>query len=305
MSQPLINPRLAVVLGVIAAAFSSIFTKAADAPPLIIAFYRLGFTVLLLAPITFATGRHEFRTMGRRDVVLACLAGFMLALHFATWITSLNYTSIASSTVLVTMQPLFVITGGYFFYKEKITAWGSIGAIIALSGSVIVGISDFRIGGQALLGDVLAFLGAILVAGYVLVGRGVRERLSLFPYIIIVYGAATVTLFVLAALYRLPLTSYASGTWLMFFLLALVPTIFGHTVFNWALRYVKAAMVSVCILGEPVGASVLAYFIFNQIPTLLQVIGALVIITGLTIFIVSTSRAERVGVVKNTIEVGS
>lgn len=123
MSQPIINPYLAVLLGVLAAAFSSIFTKAAEAPPLIIAFYRMAFTVLLLAPVTLVTGRRELRAVTLRDVLLACGAGIMLSLHFATWVTSLNYTSIASSTVLVTMQPLFVIAGGYLFYKERITCW--------------------------------------------------------------------------------------------------------------------------------------------------------------------------------------
>lgn len=292
MSQPIINPYLAVLLGVLAAAFSSIFTKAAEAPPLIIAFYRMAFTVLLLAPVTLATGRRELRALTRRDVLPACGAGIMLTLHFATWVTSLNYTSIASSTVLVTMQPLFVITGGYLFYKEKITRRGLLGAAIALSGSVLVGISDFRVGGQALWGDFLAFSGAFFVAGYMLVGRGIRERLSLLPYITMVYGSSMLTLFLAAVMLQLPLVPYPPGTWLMFVLLAAVPTVMGHTVFNWALRYVKAAVVSVSILGESVGATILAYFIFHQVPTLLQVTGGLIIITGLMVFIRSTAQSD-------------
>ncbi|WP_347488704.1 DMT family transporter [Desulfoscipio sp. XC116] len=292
MSQPIINPYLAVLLGVLAAAFSSIFTKAAEAPPLIIALYRMAFTVLLLAPVTLATGRRELRALTRRDVLPACGAGIMLTLHFATWVTSLNYTSIASSTVLVTMQPLFVITGGYLFYKEKITRRGLLGAAIALSGSVLVGISDFRVGGQALWGDFLAFSGAFFVAGYMLVGRGIRERLSLLPYITMVYGSSMLTLFLAAVMLQLPLVPYPPGTWLMFVLLAAVPTVMGHTVFNWALRYVKAAVVSVSILGESVGATILAYFIFHQVPTLLQVTGGLIIITGLMVFIRSTAQSD-------------
>ncbi|TYO94749.1 drug/metabolite transporter (DMT)-like permease [Desulfallas thermosapovorans DSM 6562] len=293
MSQPLINPYLAVLLGVLASAFSSIFTKAAEAPPLVIALYRMTFTVLMLAPVTLVTGRHELQRLARRDILLACGAGIMLALHFAVWVTSLEYTSIASSTVLVTMQPLFVITGGYLFYKEKISRRGLLGAALALSGSMVVGISDFQVGGQALWGDLLAFLGAIFVAGYMLIGRGLRERLSLLPYIFVVFGSAAVTLFVAVLLFRLPLTPYPPATWLMFVLLAVVPTIMGHTVFNWALRYVKAAVVSVSILGEPVGATILAYFIFSQVPTGLQVAGGLIIITGLVIFIKSTAQSEK------------
>ncbi len=299
MSQPIINPYLAILLGVLAAAFSSIFTKAAAAPPLIIALYRLGFTVLLLMPVTLVTGRRELRELTRRDVLLACGAGIMLALHFATWITSLNYTSIASSIVLVDMQPLFVITGGYLFYKEKISRGGLLGAALALSGSVVVGISDFQVGGQALWGDLLAFLGAIFISGYMLVGRGVREHLSLLPYITMVFGSSFVALFLMAVVYKLPLAPYPPSTWLMFVLLAVVPTIMGHTVFNWALRYVKAAVVSVSILGESVGATILAYFIFHQVPVPLQVAGGLIIITGLVIFIKSTTQPENQSVDNN------
>lgn len=293
MSQPVLNPHLAVVLSVFAVSFGAIFIKAADAPPLIVAVYRLGFTVLLLAPITLATGWQELRTMSRRDLSLACTAGFMLALHFATWITSLSYTSIASSTVLVNMHPLFAIAGGYLFYKEKVSAKGMVGAAIALAGSMVIGFGDFNIGGQALYGDFLAFAGAFFVAGYMLVGRGIRGRLSLFPYIIVVYGVATVFLILGALAYRLPFYPYPPTTWLMFLLLAVFPTIFGHTVFNWALRYVNASVVSVSILGEPVGASILAYFFFQQIPAAPQVMGGLLIICGLVVFIFSSTGGNR------------
>jgi len=144
---PLINPYLAIFLGVAGSGFSAIFTKMADAPPMVIAFYRLGFTVLLLAPFTFRHGAGEVLRMGKRDIVLASLSGFMLALHFAVWIASLDYTSIASSTVLVTMHPLFVIAGGYLFYRERIKLVGLLGAAMAILGSVLIGISDFRVGG--------------------------------------------------------------------------------------------------------------------------------------------------------------
>ncbi|MBO8137085.1 MAG: DMT family transporter [Desulfotomaculum sp.] len=288
-SKPIINPYLAVVLGVLAAAFSSIFTKLAQAPPLIIAFYRLSFTVLLLAPAAYVTGRSELKRIGRKDLLLAVASGILLALHFAVWITSLNYTTVASSTVLVTMQPLFVIIGGYFLYQEKLTRRGLTGAAMALLGSIIIGINDFRVGGQALWGDLLAFAGAVFVAGYVLIGRKLRAKLSLFSYVIVVYGASALTLLVFSLAANLPFFSYESSTWLWFLLLAVVPTIFGHTVFNWALRYVKAAVVSVSILGEPVGATILAYFIFHEVPSLLQLAGGTIIITGLYVFIFSVA----------------
>lgn len=293
MSQPALNPVLAVVLSVFAVSFGAIFIKAAEAPPLIVALYRLGFTVLLLAPVALATGWREMRTMDRRDMALACGAGVMLALHFAAWITSLSYTTIASSTVLVNMHPLFAIAGGYLFYREKVSAVGLVGAAMALAGSVVIGFGDFRIGGQALYGDLLAFVGAFFVAGYMLVGRGIRARMSLFPYILVVYGVSTAVLLLAAMAYRLPLYPYPPLTWLMFLLLAIFPTILGHTVFNWALRYVKAAAVSVIILGEPVGATILAYFIFGEVPVLLQVVGGVLIIAGLAVFILSSNGKSR------------
>ena len=292
MSGPRINPYLAVIIGVIAVSFGSILAKAAQAPSLVIAFYRIGFTVLMLAPVTLATSWTELRSMGRRDVAMACLSGLMLALHFATWITSLNYTTIASSTVLVNMHPLFVIAGGYFFYKERISTGGLLGAALALAGCLLIGISDFRIGGQALYGDILAIIGAITVSGYMLVGRGLRNHLSLLPYIVIVYFVSSAALFMAVLAYGLPLSNYTPNTWLMLFLAALIPTIMGHTVFNWAFRYVKGAVVSVSILGEPVGATILAYFIFQQVPTISQLVGGLIIIVGLVIFIQSNARSQ-------------
>lgn len=293
MDKPFINPYLAILVGVLAAAFSSIFTKLAEAPPMIIAFYRLFFTMLVLTPFVVKGGLKQIRAISARDFGLACLAGVFLALHFSFWITSLNYTSIASSTVLVTLQPLFVISGGYLFYKEKISPRGVLGAAMALGGSICIGVGDFQIGGQALLGDALAFAGAFFVAGYVLIGRGLRSRLSLLPYVYVVYGVTAITLFLGNLItYRDPLLPYPTMTWVWFLALAVIPTIMGHTVFNWALRYVKAAVVSVSILGEPVGATILAYFIFGETPGALQLTGGLAILGGLAIFISSSATKE-------------
>ncbi|CCO08112.1 DMT family transporter [Desulforamulus hydrothermalis] len=291
--QPLINPYLVVLLGVLAAGFSSIFTKLAEAPPLIIAAYRLGFTVLLLAVPTYFSGRRELRRISRADLALACLAGVLLALHFAVWITSLHYTSVASSTVLVAMQPLFVISGGYLLYREGIGKAGLLGAAVALAGTVLIGLHDLRLGGGALWGDLLAFAGAVFVAGYVLIGRHLRVRMALLPYTFLVYGAAALVLVALNLVSGTSFYPYPAMTWLWFVCLAVVPTICGHSLFNWALKYVKAAVVSVSTLGEPVGATVLAYFIFNEVPGFLQLAGGFMILIGLYIFI-NSQRQEAI-----------
>lgn len=278
---------MGVILAVVAASFSSVLTKLAGAPPLAIAFYRLFFALLLLAPLALnAAGRAEFTRIPRKDLALAAVAGVFLSLHFAVWINSLNYTSVASSTVLVTLQPIFVVAGGFFFLQEKVSRQGLVGVALSLAGSVLIGIHDFRVGGEALYGDLLAFSGAFFVAVYVLIGRSLRGRFSLFPYVFLVYGTAAVFLLLLNLATATPLYPYPRQAWLWFFLLALIPTIFGHTVQNWALRYVKAAVVSVSILGEPVGATILAFFIFQETPGLLQLIGGATIILGLYTFIV-------------------
>lgn len=288
--EPFVNPFLAIVLAVLAAAFSSIFTKLSTAPPLVIAFYRLLFTVLMIAPFSLnKKGLRELAGIGARDLIMALLAGVFLAAHFAVWITSLNYTSISSSTVLVTMQPLFVIAGGMLFLGERIKKAGLAGAALSLAGSVLIGINDFKVGGMALYGDLLAFSGAVFVAGYFLIGRDLRKKLSLLTYVTLVYGTSVAVLICLILLAGSSLYPYPAADWIWFALLALVPTIFGHTVFNWALKYVKAAVVSVSILGEPVGATILAYFIFGQAPTVLQTAGGIIIITGLYVFIRSSS----------------
>lgn len=293
IDEPRVNPYFAVILSVAAVSFASIFTRLCSAPPLVIAFYRLAFTVLLLAPLALSgRGHRELAAINGRDLGLAVASGAFLAVHFAVWITSLQYTSIASSTVLVTMQPLFVVTLGWVFLKESISSKGAAAAVVALAGSVIVGAGDFRLGGTALWGDLLAFSGAFFVAVYMLIGRGLRGRLSLIPYVFLVYSTAAASLLVINLITGTPLYPYPKLDWLWFLALAVIPTIFGHTVFNWALRYVKAAVVSVSILGEPVGATILGYLVLREAPGPWSLFGGLVIIFGLYTFI-SAARKEK------------
>jgi len=288
VERPLVNPYIAVLLAVVAVSFASIFIRLASAPPLVIAFYRLAFTFLILTPLALQnSARAELGRIRRRDLLLAACSGIFLALHFAVWITSLAYTSVASSTVLVTMQPLFVVAGSHLFLQERISRRAFLGAGLALAGSVLIGISDFRIGGLALWGDILAFSGAAFVAGYVLIGRSLRNRLSVTTYTFLVYGVASLCLLVFNLAGSQRFYPYPATDWVWFLALAVVPTLLGHNVFNWALRYVKAAVVSVSVLGEPVGASVLAYLIFHEVPTVLQLAGGGVILAGLYIFLVS------------------
>lgn len=279
-------PGVALAVGVVGASFSSILIKLLDGvPALIIAFYRLGLTALILAPLALTRYRRELAALSARDWLLSALGGVFLAGHFAAWITSLSLTSVASSVVLVTLQPLFVLAGGYLLYREGTTRVGLAGVAVALVGAIIIGLGDAGGGDRVLLGDMLAFLGAALVGAYILVGRSVRQRAGVIPYAFVVYSICAAVLLSVSLALHLPLGGYTSHQWLLFWLLAVVPTIFGHTLFNFALGHLPAAVVSVAILGEPLGTSILATFMLRQFPTLTQAAGGVLILGGLYVFL--------------------
>lgn len=282
--KPYFNPYFAIVIGVLAVSFSALFVRLATAPPLIIATYRLLFTFLTIAPYAILRHRHELLALGRREVALGALSGTFLALHFATWFTSLNYTTIASSVVLVTTQPVFVVIGSYFFFREKISRLGIIGGIIAMSGSFIIGAGDFKVGMGAFIGDLLALSAAVLVSGYMIVGRKLRGTVSLPAYTFVVYGTSAAVLALLSVGSGLSFAPYPAQDWLLFLGLALICTVGGHTIFNWVIKYVSASTVAVCILGESLGAIIWGAVFLREYPGPRQIIGGMVIFTGLLLF---------------------
>lgn len=282
--KPTINPYLAILSGVIAVSFSALFVRLATAPPLIIATYRLSFTFLALAPYTLWRSRHELVAMQRRELLLAAASGTFLAFHFATWFTSLNYTTIASSVVLVTTQPIFVVIGSYIFFREKVSRLGMIGGAIAMAGSCVIGAGDFKLGGMAFFGDFLALLAAVLVSGYMIIGRKLRGTVSLPAYTFVVYGSAALILAMSSLVAGHSFAPYPAGDWLIFAALALVCTIGGHTVFNWVIRYVPASTVAVAVLGESVGAIVWAALFLRELPSWRQIAGGSLIFAGLFLF---------------------
>lgn len=280
------NPYFGLALGVLAASFSSLFIKLADAPSLVIAFYRILFTFLILAPYTIYKFRAEFKALRPKEVLQAIMSGAFLALHFVTWFSSLNYTTVASSTVLVTTQPIFVVLGSYVFFREKIPLKAMFGGLIALLGSIFIGLSDFSISGTALWGDTLALIGAVAVSGYFLFGRHLRKKVSLMPYVLMVYASGSLVLLVCMLFTRTSFFGYGMQDYSLFLALAIVCTIFGHTVFTWALKYIKAPIVSIAILGEPIAASlwVATILVPHEYPSLTQVIGGSIILIGLALF---------------------
>jgi drug/metabolite transporter (DMT)-like permease len=293
--------------GILAVSTASIFIRFAQAnvQSLVIAAYRLTFASLILFPYTLSKNGTELRRLTKSSYALALLSGALLALHFATWITSLQYTSVASSVVLVTTTPLWVALFSAPLLRERIPRLVLVGLIVALLGSSIVGIADSCkitsdglacptlsefIHGQAFLGDFLALSGAWFAAGYLMIGRKLRMHMSLPSYTFLVYGMAAVVLIMVVLVSRLPVSGYPPLTYLWLLALAVIPQLFGHSVFNWSLKYLPAAYVSISLLGEPIGSTILAYFLLGEVPNVIKLIGGGLILIG--IYIASRGQPE-------------
>jgi len=285
--KPFISPYLALFLGVVAVSTSAIFVKLASAPAPVIAAYRLIFSALLTLPFLLWNRGvlTEIRQFSQKEWLLSTLSGAFLASHFLLWFESLRYTSVASSTVLVTLQPLFSFIGGYFLFGEKLRPLALSGGLLAIAGSFVIGWGDFRIGGMALWGDILALLGAVTVTAYWLIGQYIRQRVSSFAYTLVVYTITSLLLLAYNLGLGYPLTGYPSTDWLWFFCLALFPTLLGHSIFNWIIKWLNTTTISMGILGEPVGTAILAYFILGEGVTLPQWVGGLIILFGIYLFI--------------------
>lgn len=280
-----LNTRLIVLIGVIFVSFSAIITKTSQAPALAIATYRLGFTTVLLLPSVIKNKRTEMKNMNKKTMNICIISGIFLAFHFATWISSIKYTSIASSTVLVNTHPIFIVLGSFFILKERVSKKALLSIALAFTGSIIISLGDSTLGSNILLGDILAVLGGFFVAGYMMIGRVARQKLSVTSYTFIVYLSSTITLFLLSLITNTPLFPYPLKEWIIFLSLAVFCTILGHSIFNWALEHVKPTFISTSVLGEPVFATIWAIFIFNEIPTPWQITGSMIIIYGIFNFV--------------------
>jgi drug/metabolite transporter (DMT)-like permease len=294
MEKPKINPYAALWIGVLAVSASAIFVKLSSAPSGVIAFYRLLFSVLIMAPLFFIKYASELRLITKRDWVYSIVAGIFLALHFILWFESLNYTSVASSTVLVTLQPLFAFIGTYYLFKERISGKAILSGTLAIIGSFIISWGDFRISGTALVGDMLALIACALITAYLLVGQTLRKRISLITYTFIIYGISTVTLLIYVIVVQEPLFPYEKMDWVYFILLAIIPTLLGHTLFNWSLKWLSTSTISMAILFEPVGATILAYYILNESVIWSQIIGGLVVMVGISLFLLDERKIKKV-----------
>lgn len=293
MNKPPIHPYIPIIIGVISVSLSAIFVKLATADAGVIAFYRMLFSVLMMLPVFLWKYVGELKELSKKDWIYSSLAGIFLAFHFILWFESLNYTSVASSTVLVTMQPLFAFLGTYLFFGERISRKTMLAGSIAIIGSALISWGDFKISGSALYGDILALIACALITGYLLFGQDVRQRLSLMTYTMVVYSMSVVTLFFYVVLKGESFGPYPQTEWFWFILLALIPNLLGHNLFNWAVKWVSTNVISIAILFEPVGAAILAMFIFKEYVTITQVVGGLIVLAGITLFVVDLKKIEK------------
>ena len=280
---------LLLPIGIIAVSTASIFIKLCDAPVLIIATYRMALASLVLIP--FACYEKTWRGFGRNELGWSLLSGLFLSLHFAFWIASLKYTSVASSVVLVTTHPIFVGLGGWLLLGERLGLNLIVGIALSVLGSGLISYGDGSLSEEALMGDGLALLGAMAASGYLLVGRKMRKDRNLISYIFPVYSSAGLILILLSLIFQKHFFGYSSSTYFYLLLLALVPQLIGHTTFNWALKYLPASMVAVTILGEPIGSTILARLILGEGLTVWKILGGISIFSGILIALEKTFRS--------------
>ncbi len=279
MKRDIVLP-LTLTLGIIVISFGAIIIRmVSGASVFAISAWRLGVASLILLPISVYRG--DLKSIGRHNLFLSALSGFFLSIHFILWISSLDYTSVASSVVLVSTSPIFVGLGARLFIHEPPSRLLKIAIALAVGGGVVIGWGDMRLGGMALQGDLLAVGGAIMAAGYLLIGRRVRREVPLSGYALATYGTATVILLIVCLAMRQPLVGFSKLDYVWLVLLGLGPQLIGHTSLNWALEYLQASVVSIVTLGEPIGATILAYIIFGEALTLTKALGGAIILAGI------------------------
>jgi len=280
--RPGFSPRLAMLVSITAVSTASILIRMSGSPPLAIAAYRLVFSTLLLLPFfVHFDGPGKMRRLGTKGVASLMGIGVVLAIHFASWITSLSFTTVASSAIFVHIDPIFVAIVSHFFLKERVTRRMVAGIAVAFVGATTIAVGDAGIGELNLYGDLLALVGGVMLGIYILGGRVVRRNLDLTSYVTPVYATASIVLVLMSLLSGTPLTGYPVDEYVLFFAIALVPMIFGHTLYNWALRYVSAPIISMSLLGEPVGASILAILFLDEVPSVMVLLGGVVTLAGI------------------------
>lgn len=279
-------PPVFLLIGVLAVSFSSILIKWSDAPASILGMYRLLFTVLLFLPfLPWRKMNILLKNSTVKEWIMLSVSGLFLGLHFLFWMESFSHTTVASAMILTALEPVFVVIGAYFLFKEKTSKVGIISILIAVSGSVIIASGDIGVSKTALYGDLLSVLGTVAVSVHMLAGQDLCRKMPPIIYSFAVFLMGGLVLFVYNICTNVSLTQYGTKDWWIFLLLALIPNIFGHALFNWLLKYVGATTISMAILGEPIGAIILAYFLLGEMTTVSQLVGGMIVMISVMIFL--------------------
>ncbi|WP_061859436.1 DMT family transporter [Priestia megaterium] len=279
-------PPVFLLIGVVAVSFSSILIKWSEAPASILGMYRLLFTVLLFLPfLPWREMKILFKNSTLKEWLMLAVSGVFLGLHFLFWMESFSHTTVASAMILTALEPVFVVIGAYFLFKEKTSKVGIISILIAVSGSVIIASGDIGVSKTALYGDLLSVLGTVAVSVHMLAGQELCRKMPSIIYSFAVFLIGGLVLFVYNICTNVSLIQYDIKDWWIFLLLALIPNIFGHDLFNWLLKYVDATTISMAILGEPIGAIILAYFLLGEMTTVSQLVGGMIVMISVMIFL--------------------
>jgi len=277
-----------ILAGTFFTSVSSIIIRFSEAPALVISAYRMLFTCMMLFLPVYIKNRNEFKSLNKSNFIMCVISGIFLAFHFASWIKSIQMTTIANSTVLVSCSPIFVAAINYYLFKEKITYKMIVGISMSLLGTIIIGMGSSQ-GNESsmMLGNILAFMGAIFVAGYLVIGGFVRRTVSAGVYVFIVYFVSAIVLFIMCFVTGIPVYPYPAKEYMLFFLLGFFSSILGHTAYNYLMKYYSSTLISVSTLMEPIFASLMAMFIFREIPSLYTVVGGIIIIGGIYYYLMT------------------
>ena len=283
-ARPL-SPFVPLSTAVVFVSLGSILVRLAQAPPLAVSFYRVFIASLALLPFSLLAAGRSWPALGLGPGLLLIASGLSLGAHFATWIASLSYTSVAASVLLVNTAPLFTLVFCRVFLGERVTRVVAVAMFLALLGACVIAFGDWGSGADSIKGNLLALAGAVTLSLYHVIGRGLREALPLNAYVLGVWGVAAVVLALAASAARVPLAGYPARSWLLFVALGLGPTLAGHGLVNLALRALPAPTVGLFLLGEPVGAAILAFVIFGERPGVWVLAGGAVVLAALAIIV--------------------
>jgi len=274
-----------LALAVLCVSVGSIFIRLAAAPPLAAAFYRITLATLLIAPFAAGSAVRAWPLLSSRRRLAMIASGVALGLHFATWIASLSFTSVAASVLLVNTAPLFTLAFSRLVLGEAITPAVAVAMAVALAGAALIAAADWAQSAASLLGSGLAVAGAVTLSAYHVIGRGLRDALPLPAYVLCVWAGAAATLGLLVGVAGVPITGYPARTFAWLLALAVVPTVLGHGLVNLSLRAFPAPTVGLFLLGEPVAAAALAYAVFGERPGALTLAGGVLVVAALAIVV--------------------